>query len=336
MNNYKEKYKKYKSKYLNLLKKNKQTGGGVEIIFDLNNYKDLYRKFIFELNHEIAFSLDYDPDTGNLISEFIKGIPIVIEEGISNEIKLFNDSICFTHINCHTHDNFSAHLEGFRFAPPSPDDFKLLIENFCKYNTYLELVFTPEGIYEISLGDELIDKLNNEPLSLMRWVYAPTSRRYNVTKSYPEWEKFMETFLYRINDIHLLAIKPKRVPIRIYEETQADYMLLYGVPAIDTIKVYLEEIRKVGFNIKLYTWDEPLNIKLIIPTNINKFFNAAIKAKKGGYLLDILLINSDVFQENNDNEEDNEHLMKTLNENRYVDLDINSIDEIFDIAVNDF
>jgi hypothetical protein len=60
MNNYLEKYKKYKSKYLNLLKNNKQTGGGVEIMFDLNKYKDLYRKFIFELNYEIAFSLDYD------------------------------------------------------------------------------------------------------------------------------------------------------------------------------------------------------------------------------------------------------------------------------------
>ena len=70
MTTYLEKYKKYKTKYLNLLKKT-QKGGAIEITFDLNKYKPLYRKFIFELNHEMAFSLDYDPNDRFLISEFL-------------------------------------------------------------------------------------------------------------------------------------------------------------------------------------------------------------------------------------------------------------------------
>ena len=334
MNNYLEKYKKYKTKYLNLLKKINQKGGAVEITFDLDRYKDLYRKFIFELNYEMAFSLDYDPNDGVLISEFIKGKPFVTEEGADYKMKLFNERIYFTHINCHTHDNFSAKSEGYRIAPPSPNDFNVIIDNFCKYNTYLNLVFTPEGIYEISLSQDLIDKLNNQPLALMRWHNAPTSRRYNSTRTYPEWNEFKEQLLYRINDIHLLAIKPKGISPEIYEETRVDYMKTYGV-SIDTIDDYVKEIRQVGFNINFYKWEDPLIIKLTIPTNVHKFLNATIKAKQGGFLLDILLINGDDFLENNDNDEDNDNLIRELNKNRYVDLLNNSIDEIYDIAVSD-
>ena len=42
MNNYFEKYKKYKSKYLNLLKKINQIGGNQQLIeINLDNYKDI-------------------------------------------------------------------------------------------------------------------------------------------------------------------------------------------------------------------------------------------------------------------------------------------------------
>ena len=336
--NYLEKYKKYKTKYLNLLKKMNQKGGAVEITFDLDRYKDLYKKFIFELNYEMAFSLDYDPNDGKLISEFIKGKPFVTEEGADYKMKLFNERIYFTHINCHTHDHFSAKSEGYIFAPPSPSDFNVIIDNFCKYNTYLNLVFTPEGIYEISLSQDLIDKLNNQPLALMRWHHAPTSRRYNSTRTYPEWKTFKEQFLYRINDIHILTIKPDKISHDIYEERRDYYFETYGV-YINTIDDYLEEIRKVGFNINLYKWEDPLIIKLIIPTNVHKFLDATIKAKRGGFLLDILLINGDTFEEKDDNDEDNEYLTKDLNNNRYVDLNLdllnNSIDDIYAIAVRD-
>lgn len=170
----------------------------------------------------------------------------------------------------------------------------------------------------------------------MRWVIAPTSRRYNLMKTFPEWEEFTKKLLYRINDIHLLVVKPKKYPPKIYELTKSEYMKQYGV-SIDTIDDYLEEMRKVGFNINLYKWEEPLIIKLIMPLNVHKFLNATIKAKQGEFLLDILLINGDTFEENNDNEENNNNLRKGLNKDRYVNMKLNSIDdinEIYDIVVN--
>lgn len=317
MSNYLEKYKKYKLKYLN---KKQQKGGAIDLIFDLEKYKGVYRKFVLEFKHEMAFSLDIDPDNGHLISEIIKGNEFIKEDGADYKMKLFNKKLAFTHINCHTHDKYSGIAEGYHFTPPSSGDFKEVIENYCKYHTPLHLVFADEGIYEISLGEKIIELLNNEPLSLMRWVYAPTHRRYTSTRTFPEWEEFQEKLLDRINTIHILAIKPNAIPLDEYEKIRTNYMAMFETSSIDTIDEYLEEIRKLNFNIKIYKWDEPLIIKLTIPQNVHKFINATIKAKKGGYLMDILLANNDNFLENNDNDVDNEYLNYDLNKNNYIDI----------------
>ena len=337
MNNYFEKYKKYKSKYLNLLKKINQIGGNQQLIeINLDNYKDLYRRFIYELNYEMSFSVDIDPNNEHLISEFIKGKPFVDEDketdddklsGIDIKMDLFNKTIHITHINCHTHDKYSADKLGYRYAPPSASDFVYFIEKYCKNYTNKYLIFTHEGIYEISLASILIEQLISEPLYYMTFQNLPISRRYKGYRSFPEWDDFIHEIRLKTENAQILLSRPRTLNPEQFEKIRKSHMEDYNQPMINTMEEYLEYIRSIGFNIKLYSWEESLDINIIINKNVEKFLLSAIKAKQQEFLLDILLINP------YDNLEDEDLFNNELNENNYIDLNDKSNEELFNIII---
>ena len=326
MDKYLLKYKKYKTKYLNLLKK--QIGGS-NIFFNLDRYKPLFRRFIFELNYEISFSLDYDSND-NLISQFIKGITFNDDE---NELEmmhvpLFKKNICFTHIHCHTHDNYSVRKIYRNFSPPSANDYLLILNYYFKYNTQLFLIFAPEGIYEISLGENLLDELEQDEYYDAINLFLPMSRQFNSYKNPHEWQTFRDRIHYDTNMAHILLSKPLEFELSELETKQREFRERYpGLPDINTLEDYSKVIRFLGFNINFYRWEEELNINLTIPKYIHDFLNATIKAKQQGFLSDILFFNKIEYETNAD-----EYLTTELNENNYVDITNKSTDEIFNIA----
>ncbi len=321
MDNY-YKYKIYKEKYLTLknMLDNIQTGGS-NIIFNLDKYKPLFHRFINELKHEMSFSLDYDPKTNDLISQFIKGNEIISPTGnIDMKTDIFNEKLCFTHINCHTHDKFSARKLYPQWCPPSSNDLIAIIISYYKYNTNLNLVFAPEGIYEISLGQKLLNEINQEKYAVVKNYFIPSSRQLDFYHTSKEWEELKERIELDTNAAQILFSKPFQVSSDLYKKIQRKYNNIN----INSIEDYLKFIRNIGFNIEFHKWDEPLNIKLTIPTHVHQFLNATIQAKQQGFLLDILLFNADNYRQ-----QDIIHLIKELNKNNYVILNNKTIDEIF-------
>jgi hypothetical protein len=330
MSDYFNKYKKYKFKYLNLLK---QKGGAqvIDISINLEPYKELFRRFVFELNHEVAFSIDTDLESNKIISEFIKGHSYYSEEDDSKP--LFDKKIYFTHLNCHTHDKYGCDIQHTtKYSPPSAKDYLLFINNYCKYYTNTNLIFAPEGIYEVSIGDKLISILNEEPLKQMLKIYAPMARRYTSTMGFKEWYDFEEEIHNRTNIANILLSKPKFYDKHKeeFEKIKNIHLLEFEKPMIETLEDYFDVIRHLGFNIRLHEWDEPLEIIIKMKKNTHEFLDSAVLSRKNGNLFYLLLTDPDDIREDKENEEDlNNDLLMPY----YVNLEDYTIDELFNKVI---
>lgn len=320
---YFNKYKKYKLKYLNLLKQK----GGANITINLDKYKELFRRFVFELDYEMAFSIDEELENQDIISEFIKGKPLTSED---IDQPLFDKNITFTHLNCHTHNRNGCSNEYTGvYCPPSASDYKMFINNYCRYYTTTSLIFSSEGIYEVSIGDDLIRILNeNEELRIMLKREGPISRRYNSIARYEEWDNFLEQIDNITDTAHVLLSKPKFLDKYegLFEEIKRKQTEELKLPMIETLEDYFTVIRHLGFNIKLYTWGEPLVINIRMKQNAHDFIDSAIIARINGTLYNLLLMDPDDIRE-----DDIYELNTNLRVSNYINLDEYSTDDLFDI-----
>ena len=256
---YQIKYLKYKQKYL-------QLKGGTDIIeinINFNPYKEFILKLINNLNYEVAFSIDVIND--KIITEFFKGLSDMTRSNI------FNKEPTFGYIICHTH--FNSKLFEFRFSPPSSNDYNKLIVSHFKHFTDYEIVFTNEGIYVISLGEKLLNIINNNPkLSEVAFYHLPDSRDYNDYYGTDEWINFLDEIADKTNDAHIVLSSNdfynhisqdgsiKKIEIDKVIATAIEY----GNEVSRTLEGYLEIIKNIGFNIIFYKWTDSLDLQLKI------------------------------------------------------------------------
>lgn len=356
MDNYYMKYLKYKNKYTNLKNLAKilnisQTGGGVKNIkIDMRPYSKFLKKCIEELDYEILFSLSFD-ENNDIVCEFYKGFPIVSDEGIREyEKPLFNKKPNFCYINCHTHDNISGDVLKYSKNLPSPRDYLLLIESYFKYHNRYEYIYTQEGIYKLSLRQELIDNITKYFTEMVDMHYI-LSRRYTVFNSIRDFNIFYDTLESVLHQLTIMMDPVRVTNIDEYMEDLKNWVFDKAIPnideyirhpelnlyisnilfvlvtAIDTPEPnYIKLINYLGFNFELLPWDEHI-IDVTIDMNVYNAVNATIKAKKEGILSDLLYPNEYVDNLLN---EDNKHLNTNMDHNNFITLNKVDLDKLFD------
>ncbi len=353
MDNYYMKYLKYKNKYnklKNMIGAN-QLGGGVKNIkIDMRPYMKFLKKCIEELDYEILFSLSFD-ENNDIVCEFYKGFPIVNDEGVREyEKPLFNKNPNFCYINCHTHDNISGDVLKYSKNLPSPRDYMLLVENYFRYHNRYEYIYTHEGIYKLSLRQELIDNLIKYFIEMVDMHYILSRRyiRYDLTN---EFKIFIDTLKSVLNELTLMMDPVRITNIDEYMEDLKIWVFDKAIPNIDEyikhpeLNLYISNILLVlvtaietpepnyiklinylGFNFELLPWDEHI-IDVTIDMNVYNAVNATIKAKKEGILSDLLYPNEYI---DNILNKDNENLNTNIDHNNFIILNKVDLDKLFD------
>lgn len=274
----------------------------VTLKFDLNPYKEFIMKLINNFDLEFDFTLAQLK--GNIITEFYKGSSNMYDTSIFN--KLPN----FAYINCHTHFSSYKYL-GTKplFTPPSNEDYKFTMMTFIKYKNVLQLIFSEEGMYMLSVGQKLLDSMNGELKPSVD--YIATTTKYGGYISDTLWDKFK-------NDIDELTISANNIlsfkdtmkyndgdsikEIKI-EDMISRYNKKYSVDMSKclTLDGYLEFIRELGFNIRLVKWTDDFIFDFEIHNKDYKYIHKTMKDKINGTLFDSLPFHEELESEIHEN-----------------------------------
>jgi hypothetical protein len=167
-------------------------------------------------------------------------------------------------------------LYDWRFSPPSSNDYKKLIVSHFKNYTDYEIIFSIEGIYIISLGQILLNRIKSNPkLNEVALHNIPASRAYTEYTGTYEWIDFLEEISDKTNDANIVLSSNEYVYIpqqdgnikKIEIEKVIKIAAEHGNETSRTLEGYLKIIREIGFDIKFYNWTESLDIKLKIKKN---------------------------------------------------------------------
>ena len=184
--NYYYKYLKYRNKYLSLKKdiimndnnhRNINMIGGNRIIVNLDYYKDLFRKCIYEIPNELGFNLLLYDDMINF--EVIKGT---------------NNSITFPYnnvVNIHTHP--FALYKNFEYQPPTHSDYIQAYIDYFK-GTQFNIVVEKAGVWYYTPNKELIKEIEK--------IQPNAKEIFSSHLVEGECERFIEGLTDRYHDLY--------------------------------------------------------------------------------------------------------------------------------------
>ena len=137
---------------------------------------------------------------------------------------------------------FHTHPYAKHKQPPSNGDFFGTIKNYIKYNKDpYEFIFTQEGIYVYALADEFKDSLTNN-------IIIP-KQNDGINTIDIDIRELDDMFGNWMNDL-----------VHVYD--------LFVSNKID-INEYIKVIESLGMILKFYTWNEPINKKIEIKSELS-------------------------------------------------------------------
>jgi hypothetical protein len=241
--NNKDKYYKYKTKYL--LLKTQLGGKKKELNINLTSLLPLFKKLISDYNMEFNFNFILDND--NLFLEIKKGVSDMTVDKILDPFK-------YSYVTGHTH--FASGSKDWEYSPPSSKDFSLILETFYRYYTKMHIIFSDKGIWKVKINDKLnFFNTTNPDLKIQLKLfdfYRCNMQGYQSTKA---WTDLLHDIEDKTNDLHIRLAQPKELK---------DRLVLY--PKI-SLEDYMNEIKKIGFDIEFINWDDikgnfEVNIKI--------------------------------------------------------------------------
>ena len=188
-----------------------------------------------------------------------------------------------------------------------------------------ELVFTPEGIYKISINKNILDviypeKITNDTdhdLKYMTSYALPMCIGYDEYRTCDTWDEYMDNIESKLHIANVLFAKP----IFNSEDTYCqDFSQYY--PEINTIDDYIALVKKIGFDIDFKTWDDDLTMDFGMNRLQYDYVHMIMEKRKNKE--DILsgFINHSLLPNTEPNNE--------INNGAYFDLGKQDLDKLFE------
>ncbi len=245
MDKYKNKYLKYKIKYLNL---KKMIGGNQkEITIDITKLHDLFITMVDDFNLEFSFNILVDNSSNTFL---------MIQKGISDmSLENIIDGYKFSYFQGHTH--FHKGTENHLFTPPSSKDYIFTLESFYRFYCQKQFIASYNGFWIISINDKL-NFFNTENDDLKKQLklfdyFRDNLYEYGITD---EWESILNFINKETNNLHIALAQPPELEKKL--------------PQI-SLEEYIIKIKDIGFDISFTFWEDATDLKFRILLDENKY-----------------------------------------------------------------
>lgn len=228
------------------------------LTINLTMLKSFIKKLIDNLNVEISFNFLVDEETGKVFMEISKGISDMDSESIMQGNK-------FSYLQGHTH--FRSFSKDWKYSPPSATDYTTFLESFYRFYTKKMLIFSQDGIWEISLDYKLIFKPDGDNPAINQQLQAFQDNLMTLDgyMSNSWWDNMLSSIHEKANQYHIRLAQPPGEQV---------------TPI--TITEYITFMKLLGFNVKLTPWNKVQNMiyKINISDDDYPFVNYFVKNRQ--------------------------------------------------------